>query len=168
MGRVAVRAAVAAALAAAAIPAVGTVYAARDYVSGADYEHAMYSQAGSGAVLVVNLPGPDHRRMRALAGRGSVNDTEIHPVAIEVFLANTAGDPVGAQQDFDAIADAITVLVRNDPTLSAPDVIWSAGEYEAGVEVTQQEPFTDEEGTTVFVFGLIRFDAWEWIAGEGI
>lgn len=172
MGRQQVRTAVQAAIAAAAIPLVGTVYAARPtIVQEADYETAMVTEAstnGSGCVIVVNLPGPDKRMLRAFAGRSAVNDTYISPVALELFFTSTAGDAVAAQEDYDSIVDALFVLVRNNPTLSAPSTIWSAGEFTAGITHTQAEPATSEDGLTVVIMGVVRFEAWEWLKGSGI
>jgi len=173
MGQGAVRAAVQSALQNAALPYVGTIFPTRSYINEEDYEinaAQFYTQSinQSGCVVVVNLPGPDRRNLFALTGRQSVNDFNIHPVVLELFFASRFGDPVLAQNDYDTVVDAIVPFIRNNPTLSAPNTIWSAGEYQAGVQHEQSSPFTLEDGMTVFINGIIRFEAWEQIIGTGV
>lgn len=175
MGRVAVRNAIQASIEAAAIPYVGTVYAGRPtLLQEEDYEQTLLGEAiqlsanGSSAVLVVNLPGPDKRMQRALVGRGNVNDTDIHPTALEVFFASACGDAVAAQLDYDSIIDALFILVRNNPTLSAPNAVWSAGEFTAGITHSQGAPFSDADGLYVLINGVVRWETWEWVAGTGV
>ncbi len=181
MGRQAVRAAIASALTNAGINYVGTVYRARPVVmEEADYVQTMSGQAidlsanGSSAVLVVNLPGRDKRMRRADTGRGAVNDTNIHPVVLEIFFASTPGSylpddaGLGAQDDYDAIVDALVTFVRANPTMSAPQTVWSAGEYTAGVTHDQEQPYTSEDGLTILINGHVNFEAYEWVAGTGV
>ncbi len=173
MGQAAVRAAVQSAIQGANIPLVGTVYPARAYIAEQDYEmnaagYYTSSIQGSGCVIVVNLVGPDKRTRMTLTGRGAQDDMNIHPVALELFFANTLGDPVAAQQDYDKVVDGLVPFIRDNPNLTAPSVVWSAGEYRAGVVHTASEPFTDSEGMTVFINGLIKFEAWEQIVGVGV
>lgn len=180
MGRAQVRSAVTSAIEGAVeagtIPYVGTVYDARAYVSEQDYEVnavGFYTSSinGSGCVLVVNLPGPDKRTRYADGGRGTVADFDKHPVAIELFFASKGGglvtgdQLVNAQHDYDAVADALVTFIRGNPTFQAPSTVWSAGEFKAGVEHRQSEPFTDSEGMTTFIVGDVRFDAWEQLVG---
>jgi hypothetical protein len=169
MGQAAVRAAITNALTQAQFPLVGTVYPARGYISEQDYEvnaAGFYTQSinGSGCVIVVNLPGPDKRYRIALTGRQSVDDMNVHPVVLELFFANKAGDPQIAQLEYDAVVDAIVPFIRNNPTMMSGSV-WSAGEFDAGVTAEQSTPFTSPDGTTVFINGVIRFEAWEQIVG---
>jgi hypothetical protein len=170
MGRVAVRSAVAAYLTNAALPFVGTVYPARPVVlSESAYEQTMIGEAvaltqgGSSAVLVVNIPS-DERSRRADTGRGAVNDTRIHQVALELWFASMAGDGIRAQSDYDGIVDAIVVLIRADATMGG--LVWSAGEYTAGIHHEHAAPYTDADGTVVQIPGVIRFEVWEWAAGN--
>jgi hypothetical protein len=178
MGRLAVRTAVANALTAADITYVGTVYPARpvileeqDYVQTMSGEAIALSPDGSSAVLVVNLPGMDKRERRAFVGRPAVNDTNIIPVAVEIFFASTPGYAltqaagISAQEDYDAIVDALVVYIRHNPVMSAPTVVWSAGEYTAGVTHAQEQPYTSTDGLTVLINGTVRFEAWQWISG---
>lgn len=178
MGQLGVRLAIQSAIENAQVPFVGTVFAARAYINEQDYEQNasgfyVSSANGSSCVVVVNLPGPDKRMRRALTGRGAVNDTNIHPVALELFFASKGNSVaqtdqlVAAQLDYDQVVDGLVVFIRNNPTMSAPEEVWSAGEYKAGVVHHQSEPFTDEEGMTTFIVGTIRFEAWEWLAGSG-
>ncbi len=176
MGRVSVREAVAQALADAQIPNVGVVFPARpEIVQEEDYEvpnplytanrfaEAAASENGSSAVLVVNLVS-DKRQRRTLAGRGG-NDTRIHQTVLEVWFACTSGEAIPAQVDYDGIIDSIVALIRDNPTLSAPQTVWQAGEFEAGVEHQQAMPYTDSDGMTILISGVLRFETYEWIAG---
>jgi hypothetical protein len=171
MGQAAVRTAVQAALQNASLPMVGTVYAARAYTVEQDYEINAASQYvssanGSSAVIVVNLVGPDKRYRIADTGRGAYNDMNVHQVQLEVFFASSAGDPVAAQQDYDTVVDGIVGFVRATPTMGAPSSVWSAGEYDFGVVHTSTTPFQGTDGTSVYITGLIRFEAWEQLVGS--
>ena len=170
MGRVAVRAATAAYITNAALQYVGTVYPARPVILGErDYEQTLLGQAisltsgGSSAVLVVNIP-ENSRQRRADTGRGAVNDTNIHQIALEVWFASVAGDGVVAQQDYDGIIDSIFVLIRADATMGG--LVWSSGEYAAGIHHQQSEPYTDADGLVVQIAGVVRFEVWEWVDGN--
>jgi hypothetical protein len=171
MGRVAVRSAVAAYLTNAGVQYVGTVYPARPVVLTEDaYEQTLLGEAialtiagGSSAVLVVNIPS-DERMRRADTGRGAVNDTRVHTVALEVWFASVAGDGVQAQQDYDGIVDSIVTLIRADATLGGQ--VWSSGEYTAGIHHEQAMPYTDADGAVVQIPGVIRFEVWEWLTGN--
>ena len=169
MARAAVRAAAQSFFQGLDLPYVGTVFPARSYVHGEDYEQnaaLQYSASvnGSGAVLVVNIPS-EKRQRRAMTGRGGVNDSCIYRLALEVYFASTSGQPVAAQEDYDAIIDEIILQVRANPNLGNPIAVWSAGEFNYGVEHEQSEPWTEEDGTTIFITGVVRFEAWTWDAG---
>lgn len=177
MSRATVRIAVQSFLTNLNLPYVGTVYAARTYISETDYDSVMVAQASEqvpagdnyGCVLVVNIP-TDTRRRIADTGRGSVNDFWIHNIALELFFADTSGNPIPAQQAYDSIVDAVNSGVRSDPLLGSGQggVIWSAAEFQEGITHTQSEPFTDDDGQTVFIVGTVRFEAWEQMVGTGI
>ena len=164
------RAAVAAYLESGSLPFVGTVYPARTYINEEDYEETMNgvavaaSSSGSNAVLVVNMPDSDDQR-RADVGRNAVMDTDVHQIWLEVFFACVGGDPVAAQNDHDTICDAIKTHIRADATLGGQ--VWSAGEFRAGVKISQKAPYTDADGTVVFIPTTVRFEVWEWISGSG-
>ena len=123
----------------------------------------MQSENGSSAVLVVNLVRDDRKR-RADTGRGAVNDSVIHYVYVEVYFASTLGKAIAAQEDYDRIIDGMMDLVRANATMNSSE-IWSSGEYAEGVKHSQREPITDAEGPSIFIFGAVEFEAWEWIAG---
>jgi hypothetical protein len=176
MGRAAVRAAIQAALTkagvAGTIPHLGTVYAARAYIAGTDFEFnqaraSIVSPQGSSCVAVVNIPS-NKRERRALVGRSAVNDTNIHHVQVELYFANISGTPVVAQQEYDQVVDGMFVEIRNNPNLSATTTVWSAGEYTAGVTHTQSAPDVAADGMTVFIYGVVSFEAWEWVAGSNV
>lgn len=170
MGQGAVRQAVQRAVEGAQLPLVGTVFAGRAYINETDYEQnaaSFYTQNiyGSGCVIVVNLPGPDRRTRLTLTGRQSVDDMNVHPVVLELFFASTSGDPIQAQVDYDTVVDALVPFIRNNPTMSAANAVWSAGEYKAGVVHSQSSPYTGPDGLTVLISGTVRFEAWEQIVG---
>jgi hypothetical protein len=173
MSRLTVRNAIATYLNAANINYVGAVKPTRDYVDGANYdEHNLNgvislisSSTGSGCVLIVNLT-EDKRQRRALTGRGAVNDTNVHTVALELFFANTSGQVPAAQTDYDSIVDGVFEAIRADPTMGG--ALWSGGEYDPWIEHSQSAPYTDNSGTLVFVTGVVRWQAWEWLAGTGV
>ncbi len=172
MGRAQVRLAVQSAIQAAALPYVGTVYPARPtilqeeaYVQTLQGQAIQESANGSSCVVVVNLED-DKRQRRTLAGRGQVDDTNIHRVSLELWFASTAGDAMAAQEDYDGIVDGLFTLVRGNPTMSAPSEVWSAGEYTYGVQHAQSAPYGGSDGLTVLIDGVLRFEAWEWIAGQ--
>ena len=175
MGRVAVRQAIQAVIENAGINYVGTVYAARPTaIQEEDYEQTMFGLAvppsanGSSCVIVVNMPGKDQRTRQATVGRAGVNDTNVHPIVLELFFASTGGDAAAAQLDYDSIVDALFVLIRNNPTMSAPATVWSAGEFTAGVTHSQSEPFSSDDGLTVLIIGRVDFEAWEYLAGVDV
>jgi hypothetical protein len=171
MSRVAVRTAIKEYFANADLQYVGMVHSARpEILNEQDYEtnrlaEAVPSANGSSAVLVVNIPSDDRKR-RADTGRGAVNDSQVHKIVMEVFFASTGGDAVVAQNDYDTIIDGMVNLVRANAVMNAPGVIWSAGEYDAGIQHQQTAPFTDADGLVVFISGAVSFDAYEWIAGN--
>lgn len=170
MGRAFVRGVVTQYLQQARIPYVGTVYPARTYINESDYDAVMNglvaqevtSPNGSAVVLVVNLPDSERERM-TLTGRAFVNDTDKHDVVLEMFFANTSGDPLVAQDDHDTVTDAIVRAIRADGTFGGQ--LFSAGEFAPWIRVEQSEPVTGEDGMTVFINGLVLFQAWEWVAG---
>lgn len=170
MGRQTVRTAVAAYLTNAGLQYVGTVYPARPVIVTEDaYEQTLLGEAiaqtlgGSSAVLVVNIPS-DERLRRADTGRGAVNDTRIHNVALEVWFASVAGNGIQAQQDYDGIVDQIFTLIRADATLGG--LVWSSGEYTAGIRHEQAMPYTDADGAIVQIPGVIRWEVYEWAVGD--
>lgn len=171
MGRLAVRQAVQSALQSAGLTYVGTVFPARPVIATeTDYVQTMTGQAieessnGSACILVVNIPS-DRRTRYGDVGRATVADWNIHTIAVELFFASPAGDGVAAQEDYDAVVDSLVTYVRSDPTLTAPATIWSAGEYTYGVQHDQEQPFTSEDGLTVLINGVVRFEAWEQDVG---
>lgn len=170
MGRLEVRQAIQAQIQNGQIPMVGTVYAARAYVSEEDYEvnafgFYMPNVHGSSAVIVVDLPGEDDRRRITVQPKTAVFDFNVHPVILEIFFASRSGGVgdqlVQAQLDYDAIVDALTILIRKDPNMGAPATIWQAGEAKMFVKHRQGEPFTTDDWTTTFIYGNVRFEAWE-------
>ena len=170
MGQGSTRIAITNALTEAQFPLVGAVHRGRTYINETDFEQnaAGYfteSIEGGGCVIVVNLPGPDRRYRIALTGRASVDDMNIHNVILELFYANTSGDPLVTQDEYDSVVDAIVPFIRNNPTMSAPATVWSAGEFKAGVVHSQSSPYTSDDGTTVFISGTIKFESWEQIVG---
>lgn len=179
MSRVGVRNAIASYLNAAEVDYVGVVNAERNYINEQDYEQRILndeitpvsSSTGSGCVLIVNITA-DRRKRMTLTGRGSVNDMNIHSVALELWFKNTAGDPVGGQQDYDSIVDGIFEAIRADPTLGtggqSPGSIWQAGETEVGIDHHQTAARTPATGMGLLITGAVLFEAWEQIVGVGV
>jgi len=170
MGRLEVREAVAAYFAEAALPFVGKVFPARPTIMEEQaYQENMFSETvsstnGSSATLVVNIPS-DNRKRIADTGRGAVNDMWIHKVHMEVFFASVGGEGVAAQNDYDSVIDEMVALIRANAVLNAPATIWSAGEYDAGIQHEHAAPFTDADGLTIFILGVVNFDAYEQVVG---
>jgi hypothetical protein len=189
VGRLEVRQAIADALTAAAapgsndpapIPYVGTVYPARPVIlAEQDYVQTLMGQAiqesvgGSSAVIVVNIT-KDLRQLQGSVGQAHVNDTWIHTVVLEIFFASSeTGAPgpttpqgITAQEDYDAIVDALVIWVRAHPTVGpTPPVVWSEGQFKAGVRHEQSSPYNDQESPFVLIYGSVTFEAYEWIAG---
>lgn len=174
MGRSDVRTAIASYLNSAQINYVGEVFPARPIImTEAAYEQRMLNSAvtqitssnGSGCALVVNITD-DHRDRIADTGFGYVNDFNRRSIVVELWFACN-GDPnngAGAQEDYDSIVDGIFVAIRKDPMLGTanqpPASIWQAAAYPPYISHTQSAPYTQDEGTTVFIKGDIRFEAW--------
>lgn len=171
MGRATVRSAIQQAVQNAGIDYVGTVYPARPIVAQESaYRQTLTGQAvqasanGSAALLVVNLPD-DHRTRYGDVGRGALADFDKHMIAIEIFFACAEGSGIQSQADYDTIIDQLVEFIRENPTMSAPAAVWSAGEYRYGVRHAQDMPLTAEDGTTVVINGVVKFEAWEQIIG---
>jgi hypothetical protein len=174
MGRQAIRDAVTAQFTDLAVPFVGTVFPARPVIMDeADYTQTMMGKAvemsdhGSSCVLVVNIP-KDSRSRTTLTGRAHVDDFNIHKMAVELFFGCTSGDALAAQSDYDSIVDALVVAIRNNPTPGGANTVWSAGEFKVGVNHEQGAAYTNDDGLTIMINGLIKYDAWEAIAGTDV
>lgn len=162
------------------IPYIGTVFDCRPLiVTEDDYEIQLAnglisyvsSPDGSNGVIIINMPETARKR-RTLTGYGGfVDDTAIHPMEVEFFMGNAAGDPVALQHDHDATSDAIVIAIRADPTLGTagnPQAIFGAGVFETPVTVHAGPAFQLPDGPTVFIPAVVRFEAWEWISGQGV
>jgi len=117
------------------------------------------SDAGSCCMIVVNMPR-DKRRRIAVQGRGSVDDMNKHSIVLELFFACTSGKGLSAQDDYDSIVDALFIAIRANPTPGGSAVVWSAGEFDAGVAHDQSQPYTDDDGLTILINGGIKYEAW--------
>ena len=174
MGRLDVRQAIATYLNNAQINYVGAVYPARPIILPEEaYEERMLNGAvtqvssgnGSGCVLVVNIR-EDQRDRMADTGFSHVNDMNKRTIVVELWFA-CLGDPengLGAQGDYDSIVDGIFIAIRADPTLGTanqpPASIWQAATYPPYIYHEQSAPYTQDEGLTVFIRGIARFEAW--------
>lgn len=174
MGRVAVRSAIQQYIAGLLVPYVGTVFSARPVILKEDaYVTAMNGMAveqsanGSACVIVVNIPS-DQRNRLTLTGRQSVDDMMIHKIALELFFASIGDNGEAAQNDYDSIVDALIIAIRANPIPGPTGVIWSAGEYRAGVSHNQVEPYQADDGMTIFINGAIRYEAWEQDVGTDV
>ena len=174
MGRLQVRQAVQAALQGAGLTYVGTVFGARpEILQESAYTQTLNGTAiaesvnGSACVIVVNIVS-DKRMRRTDTGIGHVDDTNIHIVSLELFFASQAGKGVPAQEDYDTVVDALVAYIRNNPDMSAPATVWSAGQYTYGVQHKQGAAYTSGEGAAIVINGEVRFEAYEWVAGTGV
>lgn len=171
MGRAQVRAGVVTTLENAGLPFVGTIFPARPvFATESAYTQTMTGMAiqesanGSSCVIVVNILD-DERKRYADVGRENVADFAKRLVELELFFANTAGDGVLAQQDYDTIYDALEALIRANPLMNAPANVWSAGEFDYGLRHTQSVGHNPEQSTGVLINGLVKFQAWEQLVG---
>ncbi len=164
---------------------VGTVYPARPIIVTEDaYYQTMQgqaiqaSQAGSAAVLVINF-SQDDRTREADAGRGAVQDKVVHQTVIEVWFASPVPTPVNvtqqitdpavqAQLDYDDVIESIFVAIRRNATPGGGKIVWSFGEFTAGISHQQLLPITAAQGMAITIHGIITVEAWEWIAGIGV
>jgi hypothetical protein len=173
--RAVVRAAVASYLGAQSIPFLGTIHTARPFlIPEDDYDSQISNWAlqlnppvgdnRSGCVMIIHIPDSQRSRV-SLSGRAFIEDTDVHTVVLEMLFANQSGDGEIAQGEHDILMDATVMAIRADPLLGMPGTIWSAGEFQQGVHVTQHEPFWSQDGLTEFIVALIRFDTWEWLSG---
>jgi hypothetical protein len=179
MSRLAVREAIASYLNAAEINYVGAVFPARPIIlDESAYEERMLNGAlsyvasdqGSGCALVVNIT-EDHRERMADTGYSYVNDMNKRSISVELWFA-CLGDPengAGSQEDYDSIVDGVFIAVRADPTLGTanqpPASIWGAAVYPPYISHEQAAPYTTDEGLTVFIKGVVKFDAWSQDVG---
>jgi hypothetical protein len=99
-------------------------------------------------------------------GFSHVNDMNKRSISVELWFA-CLGDPengAGAQGDYDNIVDGIFIAIRADPTLGTanqpPASIWQAATYPPYISHEQGAPYTLDEGLTVFIKGVARFEAW--------
>lgn len=174
MGRLDVRQAIASYLNNAQINYVGAVYPARPIIlDESAYEERMLNGAlslvtssiGSGCALVVNIVSDQRDRM-ADTGYDHVNDMNKRSISVELWFA-CSGDPsngAGAQEDYDSIVDGIFIAVRGDPTLGTgnqpPASIWQAATYPPYISHRQAAPKTPDDGLTVYIQGVVEFEAW--------
>ena len=159
------------------IPFIGTVFPSHPIiVTEDDYEMKMAngllqyvtSSQGSNGVLIVVIPESGRTR-QSLTGYAAVDDSIVHQVELEIYFANPQGDAIAVQADHDTLCDALTIAIRADPTLGTagnPGAIFGAGTInKTPVSVHQGPPFTGEDGMTVFIPSVVRFEAWEWVSG---
>jgi len=170
MGRAATRQAITSYIESLNLPFVGTVYPSRPMIVPEDaYDVSMAGQVvtspnGSSAIVVVHLP-EDKRSRDPLTGYGFVEDKDVHAVILETWMGNVSGNAITAQADHDLFIDSLVMGLRGDPNLGNPQVIWAAGEFEKGVQVSQGEPYQQPDGTAMIFPCHIHFDAWEWLSG---
>lgn len=172
MGRRDVRLAVQATVQNAGIDYVGTVFPARPVIAEEDaYTETMNGTAiqesanGSACLVVVNIPDDDNAPY-ALSGLNALADFDKHMVALELFFASTSGDGEAAQLDYDQVADELVMLIRKNPTMGNPAAVWSAGRFRYGIKHSQSQPYTSQDGNTVLINGVVKFEAWEQIVGQ--
>lgn len=156
------------------VPYLGTVFAARPVIAEEEaYTQTMLGMAvessdnGSCALLVVNITD-EHRVSEAIAGETSLQDSIAYHMLLELAFASTSGDAIGAQLDYDDVVSTLFVAIRANPTPGGANVVWSAAQFETGLDHHQDVPFSTDEGLTTLIFGRINFDAYSWLAGSGV
>ena len=175
MGRVEVRGIIQQQIEQLQIPTVGTVFPARPVIlDETAYTETMNGMAveqsgsGSGCVIVVNLPD-DNRSRIDLTGLGSVSDFNKHKLVLELWFASVSGDGIVSQFAYDAIVDALFIAIRGNRIPGPTGVIWmSGGEVGTGVRHQMAQPYTSDDGLTVFINGAIRYEAWEQLVGVDV
>jgi len=162
------------------IPYIGTVFPSRPLIiTEDDYEVQLAngllsyvtSPNGSNGVIIINMPETSRKRETITGYGGFVDDKATHPMELELFMGNAAGDVISLQADHDKTSDAIVIAIRADPTLGTagtPDAIFGAGVFETPITVHQGPAFQLSDGPTVFIPAIVRFDAVEWISGLGV
>lgn len=107
------------------IPALGTLYLAKPKrFPATDFTAGQASGAQSGAMAVVLLPR--QRETRRTFGRGVGIKRVAYDASLDVYHLSTARDAIAAQNDFDALLEAVETRLRADPTLGG--AVFSAGE----------------------------------------
>ena len=159
MGRASVRSAVATFITG-AVSGVGTVYPSPPKIAQTvDFDPA--TLGGSGAIVIVHLPSD--KRTRVSLGGYHADKIDRHQVALEVQFASFKTDATQAQSDHDAIIDGLIGVIEANHNLGVPAVVFEAGEGDFGIEVEQGEPWLSEDGQTVRIDALIRFEVLEWV-----
>lgn len=164
MGRASVRAQIASYFSPANVGAtLSTTYRSRPKtIPGQAFNLA--ANGGSGAVLIVYLTDDEETRL-TMGPPNAAQKFNKHNVALEVRFQSVKADAQVAQDDHDALIDAIMIQFRKDRTLGSTSgvPIWQAGEGPEGIKFVPSEPKVSKEA--FIANGVIRFQAWEDVTG---
>lgn len=163
----AVRQAIQAWFASAAIPGVQTVYLDEPWiVQGADWN--VTSESGWGAILAIHLDSSDETRITMPALTGNKRVDHKVGVLIQYQYLIPSQLPSGVMEDdwvngLDQIIDAVKARIRSDPNMgTAPGgVIWEAGQSPADIRITRDLPKLDPG--RIVSWNLVEFDVTEII-----
>jgi hypothetical protein len=167
-GQAVARAAIAAWFSPSQIPGLATTFRSAPTIIPAS-AYTLASGAGSGSVLIVHLPSAHEVRV-AMGGPTSGEKFAKYDLALEVKFRSVKTDAMAAQDDQDALIDAIYARWRQDRTFGTSPkkytgsnaTIWQAGEGAAGIEYQQSQAVLD--GTTIIIDAVIKGEAWLYIA----
>jgi len=163
VGVASVRAQIAAYFAPPNVAGLSTVYRSRPKrIDPNDFDLSV--GGGSGAVLVIHIPRGHETRL-TMGPTNAAQKYDVHNIAMELLFQSVKVDTMAAQDDHDALIDALKVRFRADRTLGSTNgaPIWQAGQDPAGIDVELAEP---ELGKQNFILnGVIRFEAWEIVVG---
>ena len=164
MGRASVRAQIASYFSPASVGhGLGTTYRSRPKRIPAE-AFGLSGANGSGAVLVIHLPEDDEHPV-TIGPENAAQKFDVHEVAMELLFQSVKVDATAAQDDHDALVDAIMALLRADRTLGSTNFvpIWQAGRDEFGIRVQFTEPVLGKQ--VVEINGVIRYRAFEEVTG---
>jgi hypothetical protein len=167
-GQAAARAAIAAWFAPANVPGLAAIHRTKPkLIQPQDFN--LSAENGSGGIVVVHLTGAHENRV-AMGGPASGEKFSKYDLALQVYFRSLKVDAEKAQDDQDALIDAIYARWRADRTFGTTPVsyngsnatIWQAGEGSFGITYGQAEMVLD--GQTVCIDAVIRGEAWLYIA----
>jgi hypothetical protein len=169
MGRVFVRNAVAAWFAPPAVANLNTTYtSAERWMPGTDFFQNMPAGTASGAICFPYITD-QHRRRITLQGAPPGGKMSYFTVDLVVRFASNQGVVHAAQDDHDALIDAIVVRLEADKRLGTDgqaEQIFMAGEGDtidaADIHVRSDLPKLHRNQVTIW--SVVTFVALEWIA----
>ncbi len=170
MGRKFVRNAVAAWMAPPAIAGLGTTYTGMErWMPGADFYHQMAAGTPSGAICFPYITD-QHRTRITLQGAPPGGKMAYYSVDLVVRFASNQSVVHLAQDDHDALIDAIVVRLESDKligTAGQPEQVFMAAEGNAvdGADVRVRSDLPKLVNNQVAIWSVVNFEVLEWISG---